>query len=115
MSRGRCEHSRPRGVHGITTVGCDRQTSIDFCEVVLGLPCVFAQPDLDNVLESNLYFEPGDGRPITVCTNGSAGPTRDARPSGIRTATSCSRSTAPVGRGDYGVAENHLADATRSS
>src|SRR3954449_2251868 len=58
-----------QGVHHITIVGADRQTSIDFWEGVLGMPFVFEQPNLDNQSESHLYFDPGDGRLITVFTN----------------------------------------------
>ncbi|MBD8890473.1 VOC family protein [Roseibium litorale] len=58
-----------QGVHHITLVGADRQTSIDFWEGVLGMPFVFEQPNLDNPNESHLYFDPGDGRLITVFTN----------------------------------------------
>jgi catechol 2,3-dioxygenase-like lactoylglutathione lyase family enzyme len=58
-----------QGVHHITIVGADRQTSIDFWEGVLGMPFVFEQPNLDNRSESHLYFDPGDGRLITVFTN----------------------------------------------
>ena len=36
-----------QGVHHITLVGADRQTSIDFWEGVLGMPFVFEQPNLD--------------------------------------------------------------------
>ena len=36
-----------QGVHHITIVGADRQTSIDFWEGVLGMPFVFEQPNLD--------------------------------------------------------------------
>jgi catechol 2,3-dioxygenase-like lactoylglutathione lyase family enzyme len=57
------------GVHHITIVGANRQTSIDFWEGVLGMPFVFEQPNLDNQSESHLYFDPGDGRLITVFTN----------------------------------------------
>jgi catechol 2,3-dioxygenase-like lactoylglutathione lyase family enzyme len=56
-------------VHHITIVGADRQTSIGFWEGVLGMPFVFEQPNLDNESESHLYFDPGDGRLITVFTN----------------------------------------------
>ena len=55
-----------QGVHHITLVGADRQTSIGFWEGVLGMPFVFEQPNLDNESESHLYFDPGDGRLITV-------------------------------------------------
>jgi catechol 2,3-dioxygenase-like lactoylglutathione lyase family enzyme len=58
-----------QGVHHITLVGADRQTSIGFWEGVLGMPFVFEQPNLDNESESHLYFDPGDGRLITVFTN----------------------------------------------
>jgi glyoxalase family protein len=58
-----------QGVHHITIVGADRQTSIDFWEGLFGMPFVFEQPNLDNAAESHLYFDPGDGRLITVFTN----------------------------------------------
>lgn len=57
------------GVHHITLVGADRQTSIDFWEGLLAMPFVFEQPNLDNAGESHLYFDPGDGRLITIFTN----------------------------------------------
>ncbi len=60
-----------QGVHHITLVGADRQTSIDFWEGVLGMPFVFEQPNLDNAGESHLYFDPGDGRLITIFTDDS--------------------------------------------
>ena len=37
-----------QGVHHITLVGADRQTSIDFWEGLLGMPFIFEQPNLDN-------------------------------------------------------------------
>jgi catechol 2,3-dioxygenase-like lactoylglutathione lyase family enzyme len=58
-----------QGVHHITIVGANRQTSIDFWEGVLGMPFVFEQPNLDRESESHLYFDPGDGRMITVFTD----------------------------------------------
>src|ERR687884_365727 len=58
-----------QGVHHITLTGADRQTSIDFWEGVLGMPFVFEQPNLDRAEESHLYFDPGDGRLITIFTN----------------------------------------------
>jgi catechol 2,3-dioxygenase-like lactoylglutathione lyase family enzyme len=58
-----------QGVHHITISGADRQTSIDFWEGLLGMPLVFEQPNLDNASESHLYFDPGDGRLITVFVN----------------------------------------------
>ena len=58
-----------QGVHHVTLVGADRQTSIDFWEGVLGMPFIFEQPNLDKASESHLYFDPGDGRLITVFTD----------------------------------------------
>ncbi len=58
-----------QGVHHLTLVGADRQTSIDFWEGVLGMPFVFEQPNLDRPEESHLYFDPGDGRLVTIFTN----------------------------------------------
>ena len=63
-----------QGIHHITLVGADRQTSIDFWEGVLGMPFVFEQPNLDRASESHLYFDPGDGRLITIFTNESRKP-----------------------------------------
>jgi catechol 2,3-dioxygenase-like lactoylglutathione lyase family enzyme len=63
-----------QGVHHITLVGADRQTSIDFWEGVLGMPFVFEQPNLDRPEESHLYFDPGDGRLITIFTNDERSP-----------------------------------------
>jgi catechol 2,3-dioxygenase-like lactoylglutathione lyase family enzyme len=67
--RGTMRKLQSQGVHHITLVGADRQTSIDFWEGVLGMPFVFEQPNLDRASESHLYFDPGDGRLITVFTN----------------------------------------------
>jgi catechol 2,3-dioxygenase-like lactoylglutathione lyase family enzyme len=58
-----------QGVHHITFVGADRQTSIDFWQGVLGMPFVFEQPNLDAPDQNHLYFDPGDGRLITVFTS----------------------------------------------
>ena len=73
-----------QGVHHITIVGAGRQTAIDFWEGLLGMPFVFEQPNLDNAAESHLYFDPGDGRLITVFTNEerSADPERLSRDPG---------------------------------
>jgi catechol 2,3-dioxygenase-like lactoylglutathione lyase family enzyme len=60
---------KTQGVHHITFMGADRQTSIDFWEGVLGMPFVFEQPNLDDETQNHLYFDPGDGRLITVFTN----------------------------------------------
>lgn len=57
------------GVHHITLNGADRQTSMDFWEGVLGMPFVFEQPNLDQPELNHLYFDPGDGRLITIFTD----------------------------------------------
>jgi len=72
-----------QGVHHITLVGADRRTSIDFWEGLLGMPFVFEQPNLDNAAESHLYFDPGDGRLITVFTDESRTPVRRRTPTDI--------------------------------
>jgi catechol 2,3-dioxygenase-like lactoylglutathione lyase family enzyme len=58
-----------QGVHHITLIGADRQTSINFWEGILGMPFLFEQPNLDVPEENHLYFDPGDGRLITIFTN----------------------------------------------
>ncbi|MFT5614423.1 MAG: glyoxalase family protein [Granulosicoccus sp.] len=70
-----------QGVHHITLTGADRKTSIDFWEGVLGMPFIFDQPNLDNPKEGHIYFDPGDGRLITVFTN------EDRKPEPSRTPT----------------------------
>jgi len=68
------------GVHHITLTGADRQSSIDFWEGVLGMPFIFDQPNLDNSDEGHLYFDPGDGRLITIFTNEKRKPVHDRTP-----------------------------------
>lgn len=70
-----------QGVHHITIIGADRQTSIDFWEGLLGMPFIFEQPNLDNPDEGHVYFDPGDGRLITIFTN------EKRKPDAVRTST----------------------------
>ncbi len=73
-----------QGVHHITLVGADRQSSIDFWEGVLGMPFIFEQPNLDVPAENHLYFDAGDGRTtITVFTNENRQPDPTPNPEGI--------------------------------
>ena len=65
-----------QGVHHITLVGSTRQSAIDFWQGVLGMPFILEQPNLGKADENHLYFDPGDGRLLTVFTNES---TPDAR------------------------------------
>jgi catechol 2,3-dioxygenase-like lactoylglutathione lyase family enzyme len=58
-----------QGVHHITIVGSTRQSAVDFWQGALGMPFIFEQPNLGNPEENHLYFEPGDGRLLTVFTN----------------------------------------------
>src|SRR5881227_3766014 len=69
-----------QGVHHITITGAGRATAIDFWEGVLAMPFVFEQPNLDNAGESHLYFNPGDGRLITVFTNENRTPDPERTP-----------------------------------
>jgi catechol 2,3-dioxygenase-like lactoylglutathione lyase family enzyme len=78
MSTTQIRKIQTQGVHHITLNGADRQSSIDFWEGVLGMPFVFDQPNLDNPGEGHLYFDPGDGRLITIFTNEARKP--DATP-----------------------------------
>jgi catechol 2,3-dioxygenase-like lactoylglutathione lyase family enzyme len=72
-----------QGVHHITLVGADRQTSIDFWEGTLGMPFIFEQPNLDDARESHIYFDPGDGRLITVFTREDRQPVQRRTPTDI--------------------------------
>ena len=72
-----------QGVHHITLIGADRQTSIDFWEGVLGMPFIFEQPNLDVPEDNHLYFDPGDGRLITIFTRESRTPDPTPNPEGI--------------------------------
>jgi hypothetical protein len=47
------------------------------------MPFVFEQPNLDNPGESHLYFDPGDGRLITVFTDEDRAPEPERTPTGI--------------------------------
>ena len=58
-----------QGVHHTTIVGSTRQSAIDFWEGVLGMPFVLEQPNLGKPDENHLYFDPGDGRLLTVFTH----------------------------------------------
>ena len=58
-----------QGLHHITIVGSTKQSAIDFWEGVLGMPFIFEQPNLGKADENHLYFDPGDGRLLTVFTN----------------------------------------------
>jgi catechol 2,3-dioxygenase-like lactoylglutathione lyase family enzyme len=71
-----------QGVHHITFMGASRQISIDFWEGLLGMPFVFEQPNLDDPTQNHLYFDPGDGRLITIFT--SEDWATDARPTPVK-------------------------------
>lgn len=69
-----------QGVHHITVVGSTRQSAIDFWQDVLGMPFLFEQPNLGKPDENHLYFDPGDGRLLTVFTNETRSDARRAAP-----------------------------------
>jgi catechol 2,3-dioxygenase-like lactoylglutathione lyase family enzyme len=58
-----------QGLHHITIVGSTKQSAIDFWQGLLGMPFIFEQPNLGKPDENHLYFDPGDGRLLTVFTN----------------------------------------------
>jgi catechol 2,3-dioxygenase-like lactoylglutathione lyase family enzyme len=58
-----------QGLHHITIVGSTKQSAIDFWQGALGMPFVMEQPNLGKPDENHLYFDPGDGRLLTVFTN----------------------------------------------
>jgi catechol 2,3-dioxygenase-like lactoylglutathione lyase family enzyme len=63
------KRTQVQGVHHITIVGSTKQSALDFWEGVLGMPFIFEQPNLGKPDENHLYFDPGDGRLLTVFTN----------------------------------------------
>ena len=69
-----------QGVHHITLVGSSRQSAIDFWQGALGMPFIFEQPNLGKPDENHLYFDPGDGRLLTVFTNESLADARRHAP-----------------------------------
>ncbi len=58
-----------QGVHHITLVGSTKKSAVDFWQGMLGMPFIFEQPNLGKPDENHLYFDPGDGRLLTVFTN----------------------------------------------
>jgi glyoxalase family protein len=58
-----------QGLHHITIVGSTKQSAIDFWQGALGMPFILEQPNLGKPDENHLYFDPGDGRLLTVFTN----------------------------------------------
>lgn len=58
-----------QGLHHITIVGSTKQSAIDFWSGLLGMPFILEQPNLGKPDENHLYFDPGDGRLLTVFTN----------------------------------------------
>jgi glyoxalase family protein len=58
-----------QGLHHITIVGSTKRSAVDFWQGLLGMPFIFEQPNLGKPDENHLYFDPGDGRLLTVFTN----------------------------------------------
>src|SRR6187399_2149735 len=69
-----------QGLHHITLVGSTKQSAIDFWQGLLGMPFIFEQPNLGKPDENHLYFDPGDGRLLTVFTNESRDDARRPAP-----------------------------------
>ncbi len=72
-----------QGVHHITFVGSNRETTIDFYQNVLGMPLIIDQPNLDVPGETHLYFDAGDGRLITFFVRPARADDPSANPEGI--------------------------------
>ncbi len=58
-----------QGLNHVTLVGADRQGTIEFWEGLLGMPLIFEQQNPQTPQQSQLYFDPGDGRFLTVFTD----------------------------------------------
>lgn len=58
-----------QGLHHITIVGSTKESAVAFWQGLLGMPFIFEQPNLGKPDESHLYFDPGDGRLLTVFTD----------------------------------------------
>ena len=69
-----------QGVHHITIIGSSKQSALDFWEGLLGMPFLFEQPNLSRPDENHLYFDPGDGRLLTVFTDESRQDTQTPAP-----------------------------------
>lgn len=72
-----------QGVHHITLVGSTRRSALDFWQGLLGMRFLFEQPNLGRPEENHLYFDPGDGRLITVFTDESRADDPTPHPRGI--------------------------------
>jgi catechol 2,3-dioxygenase-like lactoylglutathione lyase family enzyme len=68
-----------QAVHHITLLGADRQTSIDFCEGLLGMPFVFEQPNLDTRMRVTSTSIPATGASSPSSPTRSASWTAGAR------------------------------------
>jgi catechol 2,3-dioxygenase-like lactoylglutathione lyase family enzyme len=95
-----------QGVHHITIVGSTRQSAIDFWQGVLGMPFILEQPNLGKADENHLYFDPGDGRLLTVFTNES---TPDARRHAPREVGCVEHLAFNVSRATFALAPGRLA------
>ena len=69
-----------QGLHHVTIVGSTKQSAVEFWQGVLGMPFLFEQPNLGKPDENHLYFDPGDGRLLTVFTNESRDDARRPAP-----------------------------------
>jgi catechol 2,3-dioxygenase-like lactoylglutathione lyase family enzyme len=58
-----------QGLHHISIVGSTKQSAVAFWQGLLGMPLIFEQPNLGKPDENHLYFDPGDGRLLTVFTD----------------------------------------------
>ena len=79
-----------QGVHHITIIGADRQTSIDFWEGVLGMPFIFDQPNLDDPNRPcpGLFTRPAPASELALADISPAGTFSSRCPSSLGTCSS---------------------------
>lgn len=72
-----------RGVDHITIWGSNEDDTVAFYRDLLGMPLVLRQPNLDDLEQTHLFFDTGDGRILTFFVNDD----RDSDRSPVRTQT----------------------------
>ncbi len=97
-----------QGVHHVTLVGSTKKSAVDFWQGVSGMPFIFEQPKLGNPEENHLYFDPGDGRLLTVFRN-----ERGRMPPARRPAKSVAWTTSlSMFRGQHSLKRRHVSPHT---
>ena len=71
------------GTDHVTIWGSNEADTLAFYRDLLGMPLVLRQPNLDDPSQTHLFFDPGDGRLLTVFVTDD----RQSDPTGQRTPT----------------------------